>query len=64
MKRAQNWQNLFNPANSWLQPCSRDGSFVTSFDPADAGRYVEGNGARYHWMVPYDLAGLFRTSRP
>lgn len=59
MKRAQNWQNLFNPANSWLQPCSRDGSFVTSFDPTDAGRYVEGNGARYHWMVPYDLAGLF-----
>ncbi|WP_307783565.1 GH92 family glycosyl hydrolase [Streptomyces spinoverrucosus] len=59
MKRAQNWQNLFNPANSWLQPRNRDRSFVTPFDPADASRYVEGNGAQYHWMVPYDLAGLF-----
>ncbi|MGW3726802.1 GH92 family glycosyl hydrolase, partial [Streptomyces sp. NPDC000851] len=26
MKRAQNWQNLFNPANSWIQPRNRDGS--------------------------------------
>lgn len=59
MKRAQNWQNLFNPANSWIQTRNRDGSFVSPFDPADSSQYVEGNGAQYHWMVPYDLAGLF-----
>jgi predicted alpha-1,2-mannosidase len=59
MKRAQKWQTLFNPSNGWIQPRNRDGSFVTPFDPADSSLYVEGNGAQYHWMVPYDVAGLF-----
>jgi predicted alpha-1,2-mannosidase len=59
MRRAQNWEKLFNPANAWIQPRNRDGSFVSPFDPADSSLYVEGNGAQYHWMVPYDLAGLF-----
>lgn len=59
MKRAQNWQNLYNPANGWIQPRNRDGSFVTPFDPADSSMYVEGDGAQYQWMVPYDVAGLF-----
>lgn len=61
MSRAQNWQNLFNPADDQLQPRNRDGSFVTPYDPADSGWWVEGNGAQYQWMVPYDLAGLFRA---
>ncbi|MFI9171138.1 GH92 family glycosyl hydrolase [Streptomyces lincolnensis] len=59
MKRAQNWQNLFNPANDSLQPRLRDGSFLTPYDPADSSWWMEGNGAQYQWMVPYDLAGLF-----
>jgi predicted alpha-1,2-mannosidase len=59
MGRAQNWQKLFNPVNSWIQPRNGDGSFVYPFDPADSSLYVEGNGAQYSWMVPYDLAGLF-----
>jgi predicted alpha-1,2-mannosidase len=59
MSRAQNWQHLFNPSNSWIQPRQRDGSFATPFDPADSSQYVEGNGAQYHWMVPYNAAGLF-----
>ncbi|MDX6346610.1 MAG: hypothetical protein QOF84_1400 [Streptomyces sp.] len=59
MKRAQNWESVFNPANSWIQPRDPDGSFVSPFDPADSSLYVEGNGSQYHWMVPYDLAGLF-----
>ncbi|MEV0224576.1 GH92 family glycosyl hydrolase [Streptomyces sp. NPDC050704] len=61
MSRAQYWQNLFNTANDSLQPRNRDGSFVTPYDPADAGWWMEGNGAQYQWMVPYDLAGLFRA---
>ncbi|MER6028472.1 GH92 family glycosyl hydrolase [Streptomyces sp. NPDC001851] len=59
MKRAQYWRNLFNPASSWIQPRSRDGSFPSPFNPADGKGYVEGNAAQYEWMVPYDLAGLF-----
>jgi predicted alpha-1,2-mannosidase len=61
MKRAQYWENLFNPANGYLQPRNRDGSFVTPFDPASPQNYVEGNGAQYTWMVPYDLRGLFNA---
>jgi predicted alpha-1,2-mannosidase len=61
MSRAQYWQNLFNPADDHLQPRNRDGSFVTPYDPADSGWWIEGNGAQYQWMVPYDLAGLFRA---
>jgi predicted alpha-1,2-mannosidase len=61
MSRAQYWQNLFNTADDSLEPRNRDGSFVTPYDPADSSWWMEGNGAQYQWMVPYDLAGLFRA---
>ncbi|HEV7897587.1 MAG TPA: GH92 family glycosyl hydrolase, partial [Planosporangium sp.] len=61
MKRSQYWENLFNPANGYLQPRNRDGSFVTPFDPASPDMYVEGNGAQYTWMVPYNHRGLFNA---
>ncbi|TVT16860.1 GH92 family glycosyl hydrolase [Amycolatopsis acidiphila] len=58
MKRAQNWQNLYNPASGYLQPRQADGTFSTPYDPASSSGWVEGNGAQYSWMVPYDAAGL------
>ncbi|HEX3593145.1 MAG TPA: GH92 family glycosyl hydrolase [Pseudonocardiaceae bacterium] len=58
MQRAQDWQNLYNPATGYLQPRNANGSFNGSFDPASASGYVEGNGAQYTWMVPYDEGGL------
>jgi predicted alpha-1,2-mannosidase len=61
MSRAQYWQNLFDPSDDNLQPRNRDGSFVTPYDPADSSWWIEGNGSQYQWMVPYDLAGLFRA---
>jgi predicted alpha-1,2-mannosidase len=61
MARAQYWENLFNPANGYLQPRNRDGSFMTPFDPASGNMYVEGNGAQYTWMVPYNPRGLFNA---
>ncbi|WP_157251804.1 GH92 family glycosyl hydrolase [Nonomuraea typhae] len=57
--RSQNWQNLYNPANGWIQPRAKDGSFVSPFDPASMQLYVEGNGAQYQWMVPHNVRGLF-----
>src|SRR5207249_3537843 len=57
-KRAQYWQNLYNPATGYLQPRNTDGSFSAPFDPASMNGYVEGNGAQYTWMVPHNLAGL------
>ncbi len=58
MKRAQYWQNLYNPGSGHLQPRNADGSFSGNYDPASSQGWVEGNGAQYDWMVPYDLAGL------
>src|SRR5256885_2054910 len=37
------------------------------FVPASSDGWVEGNGAQYNWMVPYDLRPLFTqvvVSRP
>jgi predicted alpha-1,2-mannosidase len=59
MKRAQNWQNLFDPGTNYLHPRNRDGSFTSPFMPASSDGWVEGNGAQYTWMVPYDVRGLF-----
>ncbi|MDI2029221.1 GH92 family glycosyl hydrolase [Saccharopolyspora sp. TS4A08] len=56
--RAQNFKNLFNPGNRYLQPRNADGSF-TSFDPVQTEEYTEGNGAQYTWMVPFNHRGLF-----
>ncbi|WP_442875858.1 GH92 family glycosyl hydrolase [Amycolatopsis sp. NBC_01488] len=58
MKRAQNWQNLYNPGTGHLQPRNADGSFSGTYDPASSQGWVEGNGAQYEWMVPYDLGGV------
>ncbi|HET6502636.1 MAG TPA: GH92 family glycosyl hydrolase [Amycolatopsis sp.] len=57
-RRAQNWQNLYNPGTGYLQPRNADGSFTTPYDPASPSGWVEGNGAQYSWMVPYNVAGL------
>lgn len=59
--RSGNWRNLFNPkatpAGGYLQPRRADGSW-TAFDPASDEEFVEGSGAQYLWMVPFDPAGL------
>lgn len=58
INRAQNWQNLENPVTGYLEPRHAGGSFPANYDPASPNGYVEGNGAQYSWMVPYDVAGL------
>ncbi|SDM98300.1 GH92 family glycosyl hydrolase [Allokutzneria albata] len=59
MRRAQYWQNVFNPASSYIQNRNTDGSFVEPFNPASPDGWVEGNSAQYTWMVPYNARGLF-----
>jgi predicted alpha-1,2-mannosidase len=57
------WRNLFN-ANAtkdegYIQPRNADGSWP-AFDPSLWGAgFVEGSGAQYLWMVPFDPKGLF-----
>jgi predicted alpha-1,2-mannosidase len=54
------WRNLFNPQSGYIQPRRADGSWPR-FDPASDDEFVEGSGAQYRWMVPYDPAGLFQA---
>ncbi|HEY3716492.1 MAG TPA: GH92 family glycosyl hydrolase [Jatrophihabitantaceae bacterium] len=56
MRRAQNWQNVFDPSSGYTQP---RGSF-SSGDPAtQQSGFEEGDAAQYTWMVPQNLGGLF-----
>ncbi|MGN6374470.1 MAG: GH92 family glycosyl hydrolase [Sphingomonas sp.] len=62
LDRAGWWRNIFNPNATpeagYIQPRNADGSWP-KFDPASDDGFVEGSGAVYLWMVPYDAAGLF-----
>jgi len=61
-QRSGGWRHLFNPQatsqGGYLQPRNADGSWA-KFDPASDEEFVEGSGAQYLWMVPFDPAGLF-----
>jgi len=58
--RAGWWRNLFNPATGYIQPRNADGSWKSvDFNVEDDDDYVEGSGAQYLWMVPFDPEGLF-----
>lgn len=58
------WRNLFNPNatpdGGYIQPRHADGTWkAVDFNTENDDDYVEGSGAQYLWMVPYDAAGLF-----
>ncbi|WP_313179294.1 GH92 family glycosyl hydrolase [Stenotrophomonas sp.] len=58
------WRNLYTPKataqQGYIQPRNADGSWP-AFDPAADDGFVEGSGAQYLWMVPFDPAGLFEA---
>ncbi|GAB1513430.1 lectin [Actinophytocola sp. KF-1] len=58
LRRAQNWRNLFESGNRYLQPRNTDTSFP-AFSPTQQNEYVEGNAAHYTWLVPHNHRGLF-----
>jgi predicted alpha-1,2-mannosidase len=62
--RAGWWRNLFNPSatpeGGYIQPRNADGTWKpVDFNVENDDDYVEGSGAQYLWMVPFDPAGLF-----
>ncbi|MDE2499170.1 MAG: GH92 family glycosyl hydrolase [Alphaproteobacteria bacterium] len=64
LARAGWWRNLFNPnaapEGGYIQPRNADGSWKSvDFSVEDDDNYVEGSGAQYLWMIPFDPAGLF-----
>jgi predicted alpha-1,2-mannosidase len=65
MKRAHNWQYLFNPATGYIEARNSDGSFPAGpafqsdlFEPGGEVGFEEGNAIQYTWAVPQDLDAL------
>lgn len=54
--RAQNWKNLYNPKNGWLQCKDENGNWRPfTKDWAD---WDEASYQAYFWMIPFNLKGL------
>ncbi|WP_308295055.1 GH92 family glycosyl hydrolase [Streptomyces sp. NK08204] len=61
-KRSQNWANIFDTANGYVEPRDAAGAFPSGPPVSVSGfgqnGFQEGNAAQYTWMVPQNLAGL------
>ncbi|MGZ3777450.1 MAG: GH92 family glycosyl hydrolase, partial [Mucilaginibacter sp.] len=58
IKRAQNWKNVFNDQNGFMQ-ARVDGGWYAPFDPTDINNnYTEGNAWQYSFLAAQDVAGL------
>lgn len=60
--RANNWQNVFNPATNYLQAKNSNGAFASGFSPTTSNGFVEGSSAQYTPMEPFDIAGLIAAA--
>jgi predicted alpha-1,2-mannosidase len=71
MKRAGNWQNLFDPTTKWIRPRNSNGTWLQDFDPehslpkrpdapvsSDQDGFEEGNTWQYSFMIPFDYPRL------
>lgn len=62
LERAQYWKNVFNPRatsqGGSIQNRNADGTWP-AFNPAADDGFVEGSGAQYLWMIPFNERGLF-----
>ncbi|KQR92716.1 alpha-mannosidase [Chryseobacterium sp. Leaf180] len=58
MKRSQNWKNLYNPKNGFMQP-RKNGNWLEPFEPREVNNnYTEGNSWHYSYSVQQDIPGL------
>ena len=66
LKRAHNYQNLFDTVTGFMRPKTADDQWIEPFDPiwsgGQGGRdyYTENNAWNYTWYVPHDVEGLIR----
>ncbi len=64
-QRSQNWANVFDTANGFVEPRDASGAFPSG-PPVQTGGgfgqdgFQEGNAAQYTWMVPQNLQGLIQ----
>ncbi len=64
MQRAQNWENLFDPANGYILPKNATGAFPTGsalsqeLTGTNQNGFQEGDASQYNWLVPQNLGAL------
>ena len=58
IKRAHNYQNIFDPETKFMRPKNGDGVWKEDFNPLNSRGYVEGNAWQYTFFVPHDVKGL------
>ena len=57
----ENWKNLFNPTNGFIQPRS-NGGWLKPFNPKEVNNhYTEANAWQYNFFVPQDVKGLIEV---
>ncbi|HEV2372093.1 MAG TPA: lectin [Streptosporangiaceae bacterium] len=58
--RAQDWQNVFNPATGFMEGRNFNGSWESGFNAQSGsdGNFVEATPYIYTGMVPFNIAGL------
>jgi predicted alpha-1,2-mannosidase len=60
MKRAQNYNNVFDKSIGWSRTRNIDGKWHEPFDILEFHHgYVESNSVQATWFVPHDMKGLF-----
>ena len=63
MKRSANYKNLYNVKTGFFQARTKDGNWLTPFDPLNYGGnggspYTEANAWQYSWYVPQNVPDL------
>lgn len=57
--RGQWYRNLWDSSVEQFRPRTTEGTWVTPYDPVEAGhQFHEGGAYQYQWLVPQDPAGL------
>ncbi|MDQ2840056.1 MAG: GH92 family glycosyl hydrolase [Acidobacteriota bacterium] len=61
LKRAHNYQNVFDSSTGFMRGKTEDGQWITPFDPREPYynfMMKEGSGWSTLWLVPHDVKGL------
>lgn len=58
-KRSENYRNVFNKENGFMQPKDSKGNFQKNFSPDEYTEYIcESNGWQYLWSVQHNINDL------
>ncbi|HEY0752631.1 MAG TPA: GH92 family glycosyl hydrolase [Ktedonobacteraceae bacterium] len=60
VRQAQNWKYLLNTQDRYLEPRYLNGTFLSPYSSTTTAGWIEGDGAQYTWMVPFNLGDLFQ----